>query len=88
MKPAIDRADLSRPCYEDYGTTNRPRVLSLHVWLPERNAIIKIFGAWLSLVERLVRDQEVQSSNLCAPTTFLPVFKKLQLVDAIRQRAF
>ena len=32
------------------------------------NAIIKVFGAWLSLVERLVRDQEVQSSNLCAPT--------------------
>ena len=27
-----------------------------------------LFGAWLSLVERLVRDQEVQSSNLCAPT--------------------
>ena len=29
---------------------------------------MKVFGAWLSLVERLVRDQEVQSSNLCAPT--------------------
>jgi hypothetical protein len=26
------------------------------------------FGAWLSLVERLVRDQEVRSSNLRAPT--------------------
>ena len=25
-------------------------------------------GAWLSLVERLVRDQEVASSNLVAPT--------------------
>ena len=33
-----------------------------------RNATMKVFGAWLSLVERLVRDQEVQSSNLCAPT--------------------
>ena len=31
---------------------------------------MKVFGAWLSLVERLVRDQEVQSSNLCAPTNF------------------
>ena len=30
---------------------------------------MEVFGAWLSLVERLVRDQEVQSSNLCAPTT-------------------
>ncbi len=29
-----------------------------------------LFGAWLSLVERLVRDQEVRSSNLRAPTTF------------------
>ena len=29
-----------------------------------------LFGAWLSLVERLVRDQEVQSSNLCAPTNY------------------
>ena len=28
------------------------------------------FGAWLSLVERLVRDQEVRSSNLRAPTIF------------------
>ena len=27
-------------------------------------------GAWLSLVERLVRDQEVASSNLVAPTFF------------------
>ena len=27
-----------------------------------------LFGAWLSLVERLVRDQEVRSSNLRAPT--------------------
>ena len=25
-------------------------------------------GAWLSLVERLVRDQEAESSNLSAPT--------------------
>ncbi len=29
------------------------------------------FGAWLSLVERLVRDQEVRSSNLRAPTNSL-----------------
>jgi hypothetical protein len=29
---------------------------------------IHFFGAWLSLVERLVRDQEVRSSNLRAPT--------------------
>ena len=28
------------------------------------------FGAWLSLVERLVRDQEVRSSNLRAPTNY------------------
>ena len=29
-------------------------------------------GAWLSLVERLVRDQEVESSNLSAPIFFSP----------------
>ena len=29
------------------------------------------FGAWLSLVERLVRDQEAGGSNPLAPTTFL-----------------
>lgn len=28
------------------------------------------FGAWLSLVERLVRDQEVGGSNPLAPTKF------------------
>ena len=33
-----------------------------------------LFGAWLSLVERLVRDQEVRSSNLRAPTKSLRVF--------------
>ena len=27
------------------------------------------FGAWLSLVERLVRDQEAGGSNPLAPTT-------------------
>lgn len=29
------------------------------------------FGAWLSLAERLVRDQEVGGSNPLAPTIFL-----------------
>ena len=33
-------------------------------------------GAWLSLVERLVRDQEADSSNLSAPT----IMKKLARV--------
>ena len=48
---------------------------------------MKAFGAWLSLVERLVRDQEVQSSNLCAPTTFLPF--SLQYVPvALRDGGF
>ena len=31
--------------------------------------IILYFGVWLSLVERLVRDQEAGSSNLLTPTT-------------------
>ena len=29
-----------------------------------------VFGAWLSLVERLVRDQEAGGSNPLAPTIF------------------
>ena len=33
-----------------------------------------LFGAWRSLVARLVRDQEVPSSNLGAPTTYLMSF--------------
>ena len=32
------------------------------------NLITLIIGVWLSLVERLVRDQEVASSNLVTPT--------------------
>ena len=35
--------------------------------------ILKHFGVWLSLVERLVRDQEAGSSNLLTPTTPNPV---------------
>lgn len=31
------------------------------------------FGAWLSLAERLVRDQEVGGSNPLAPTIFTDV---------------
>ena len=31
--------------------------------------VLEKSGAWLSLVERLVRDQEVASSNLVAPTS-------------------
>jgi hypothetical protein len=30
-----------------------------------------VFGAWLSLVERLVRDQEAGGSNPLAPTNYL-----------------
>ena len=33
------------------------------------------FGAWLSLVERLVRDQEAGGSNPLAPTTYLSRFE-------------
>ena len=38
-------------------------------------ATIGVIGAWLSLVERLVRDQEAGGSNPLAPTIYLPVFK-------------
>jgi hypothetical protein len=34
----------------------------------ELTATIRMFGAWLSLVERLVRDQEAGGSNPLAPT--------------------
>jgi hypothetical protein len=37
-----------------------------------------MFGAWLSLVERLVRDQEVGGSNPLAPTK--TPFNNLRLV--------
>src|SRR4051812_31110634 len=37
------------------------------------------FGVWLSLVERLVRDQEVASSNLVTPTLFN--FKPIRDLD-------
>jgi hypothetical protein len=30
----------------------------------------RLVGAWLSLVERLVRDQEVEGSNPSAPTNY------------------
>ena len=33
------------------------------------NFVLKIHGAWLSLVERLLREQEVRGSNPRAPTT-------------------
>jgi hypothetical protein len=33
--------------------------------------MVRFDGAWLSLVERSVRDREVVSSNLIAPTIFL-----------------
>jgi hypothetical protein len=36
--------------------------------MQRRDTACNPFGAWLSLVERLVRDQEVRSSNLRAPT--------------------
>jgi hypothetical protein len=32
----------------------------------------RLFGAWLSLVERFVRDEEVARSNRVAPKFFLP----------------
>ena len=34
-----------------------------------------MFGAWLSLVERLVRDQEAGGSNPLAPTNFFNHFR-------------
>ncbi|MCU1334671.1 MAG: hypothetical protein JWO19_252 [Bryobacterales bacterium] len=35
---------------------------------------LEFVGAWLSLVERLVRDQEVEGSNPSAPTISLNSF--------------
>ncbi len=55
---------------EDEGKRERPcRVVNSEI---ERNAHV---GAWLSLVERLVRDQEVGGSNPLAPTIYLPSFQ-------------
>ncbi len=45
--------------------------LSIYPW----TATLRMFGAWLSLVERLVRDQEAGGSNPLAPTN---LFSNLQ----------
>ena len=42
---------------------------------------METFGAWLSLVERLVRDQEAGGSNPLAPTN---PFSNLQRVARLR----
>ena len=36
---------------------------------------VQFVGAWLSLVERSVRDREVGGSNPLAPTTFFPALQ-------------
>jgi hypothetical protein len=41
------------------------------VWGQQRLLDWGLFGAWLSLVERLVRDQEAGGSNPLAPTNYL-----------------
>ena len=41
-----------------------------------------MFGAWLSLVERLVRDQEVGGSNPLAPTKFSDKLEALEGLTA------
>ena len=51
--------------------------------------ILLLFGAWRSLVARLVRDQEVPSSNLGAPTILFNSLARCsrgweQLCDAVR----
>jgi hypothetical protein len=47
--------------------TMNSRRAALSIYLG--TARLKWFGAWLSLVERLVRDQEAGGSNPLAPTT-------------------
>ena len=44
---------------------------------PSRYSSRNSIGAWLSLVERLVRDQEVAGSNPVAPTPFCLRFRRL-----------
>lgn len=41
---------------------------------------VAIVGPWLSLVERLVRDEEVASSNLAGPTIFHPAMSRERIV--------
>ena len=44
------------------------RIMSLpNLHFEKGRTIIWMYGAWLSLVERVVRDYEVASSNLVAP---------------------
>jgi hypothetical protein len=51
----------------------------------ERDAPV---GAWLSLVERLVRDQEVEGSNPSAPTKYLFRINKINVLRSANRRFF
>ena len=55
----------------------------MHVGDHSHCLIVIDFGAWRSLVARLVRDQEVPSSNLGAPTI---LFNNFRLDRASRKR--
>ena len=47
-----------------------------------KNATKKVLiGVWLSLVERLLREQEVASSNLVTPTIFGAICTKNQSIS-------
>ena len=48
----------------------------------------KNIGAWLSLVERLVRDQEVEGSNPSAPTNFSNNFNNINILKCVERRLF
>ena len=48
---------------------------------PHENGAAKQNGAWLSLVERLVRDQEALGSNPSAPIFFIPKTRRDNSMD-------
>jgi hypothetical protein len=48
------------------------------VWGQQRLLDWGLFGAWLSLVERLVRDQEAGGSNPLAPTNPFNDFRRFR----------
>ena len=66
-----------------FGSINAPenpdfRALTTCLTTYKKIEYFSSFGVWLSLVERLLREQEVASSNLVTPTIFSAICTKNQ----------
>ena len=71
-----------------FGSINAPenpdfRALTTCLTTYKKIEYFSSFGVWLSLVERLLREQEVASSNLVTPTIFSAICTKKSVHFAI-----